>query len=64
MFERLILEINQAGLSWLTILAKCENFRAANREFAIARVAKFQRAIALACSPTRASSATALRSTL
>ena len=26
LFERLILEINQAGLSWLTILKKKENF--------------------------------------
>src|SRR6202171_3447221 len=29
LFERLVLEINQAGLSWLTILSKRENFRAA-----------------------------------
>ena len=29
LFERLVLEINQAGLSWLTILAKQENFRRA-----------------------------------
>jgi len=29
LFERLVLEINQAGLSWLTILRKREGFRAA-----------------------------------
>src|SRR2546423_15062687 len=29
LFERLILEINQAGLSWLTILKKREAFRRA-----------------------------------
>lgn len=29
LFERLVLEINQAGLSWLTILKKREAFRAA-----------------------------------
>ncbi len=27
LFERLMLEINQAGLSWLTILKKRETFR-------------------------------------
>src|SRR5512141_1064261 len=29
LFERLILEVNQAGLSWLTILQKREGFRQA-----------------------------------
>src|SRR5580765_2217572 len=29
LFERLVLEINQAGLSWLTILKKREAFRRA-----------------------------------
>ena len=29
LFERLVLEINQAGLSWLTILKKAEGFRRA-----------------------------------
>ena len=33
LFERLILEINQAGLSWLTILRKREGFRRAYGEF-------------------------------
>ena len=29
LFERLVLEINQAGLSWLTVLKKREAFRRA-----------------------------------
>ncbi len=41
LFERLVLEINQAGLSWLTILKKQEAFRAAFDGFAIERVARF-----------------------
>ncbi len=41
MFERLSLEAFQSGLSWLTILRKRENFRAAFRGFDIAAVAGF-----------------------
>ena len=41
LFERLVLEINQAGLSWLTILKKRAAFRQAFRNFAITRVARF-----------------------
>ncbi len=41
LFERLVLEINQAGLSWITILKKAENFRRAYDAFEIARVAKY-----------------------
>src|SRR5579859_3348481 len=41
LFERLVLEINQAGLSWLTILAKRENFRAAYDSFEVERVAAY-----------------------
>ena len=41
LFERLILEINQAGLSWLTILKKKEGFRAAYDAFDIDRVAAY-----------------------
>jgi DNA-3-methyladenine glycosylase I len=41
LFERLILEINQAGLSWLTILKKREDFRRAYHGFAIERVARY-----------------------
>jgi len=41
LFERLILEINQAGLSWLTVLQKRPAFRAAFAEFDVDRVAAF-----------------------
>ncbi|HEX4934668.1 MAG TPA: DNA-3-methyladenine glycosylase I [Gemmatimonadaceae bacterium] len=41
LFERLVLEINQAGLSWLTILRKREHFTRAYHDFAIARVARY-----------------------
>ncbi|MGH9421203.1 MAG: DNA-3-methyladenine glycosylase I [Thermoanaerobaculia bacterium] len=41
LFERLVLEINQAGLSWLTILKKREAFRAAFANFDIDKVARF-----------------------
>jgi DNA-3-methyladenine glycosylase I len=41
LFERLVLEINQAGLSWLTILNKREAFRAAFAGFEVDRVAAF-----------------------
>jgi DNA-3-methyladenine glycosylase I len=41
LFERLILEINQAGLSWITILKKAENFRKAYSNFKIERIAKY-----------------------
>jgi DNA-3-methyladenine glycosylase I len=41
LFERLILEINQAGLSWITILKKAENFHKAYHSFEIDRVAKY-----------------------
>src|SRR5512133_3569724 len=42
LFERLMLEINQAGLSWITILKKAENFRRAYDGFDIATVAAYQ----------------------
>jgi DNA-3-methyladenine glycosylase I len=41
LFERLVLEINQAGLSWLTILRKREAFREAYAGFAVEKVARF-----------------------
>lgn len=41
MFERLCLEAFQSGLSWLTILRKRDNFRAAFRGFDIEAVAAF-----------------------
>ena len=41
LFERLVLEINQAGLSWLTMLKKRDGFAAAFANWDIARVAAF-----------------------
>ncbi len=41
LFERLALEINQAGLSWLTVLKKREAFNAAFAGFDIDKVAAF-----------------------
>ncbi len=43
LFERLVLEINQAGLSWLTILKKKEAFQKAFRNFEVANVAVFKK---------------------
>jgi DNA-3-methyladenine glycosylase I len=40
-YERLVLEGFQSGLSWLTILRKRENFRKAFADFEIERVARF-----------------------
>ena len=42
LFGRLILEINQAGLSWETILNKQENFERAYVHFDIDKIADFQ----------------------
>ena len=41
LFERLILEINQAGLSWNLILKKAQGFREAYANFSIDAVAAF-----------------------
>jgi DNA-3-methyladenine glycosylase I len=41
LFEKLVLEGFQAGLSWLTILRKRENFRRAFKGFDIEKVARF-----------------------
>lgn len=41
LFERLVLEINQAGLSWLTILRKRPAFAAAYEGFDVDRVAAY-----------------------
>lgn len=41
LFERFILEINQAGLSWLTILRKRPHFLRAYHRFNIEKVAKY-----------------------
>jgi DNA-3-methyladenine glycosylase I len=42
LFERLVLEINQAGLSWDTILKKQANFKKAYKNFNIKKVAAFK----------------------
>ena len=41
LFERLVLEINQAGLSWITILKKADHFQRAYMGFNIEKVAAF-----------------------
>jgi DNA-3-methyladenine glycosylase I len=41
LYERMVLEGFQSGLSWLTILRKRENFRAAFADFEIEAVARF-----------------------
>ena len=41
LFGRLILEINQAGLSWSTILKKADNFRKAYSNFNIRKIAGY-----------------------
>jgi DNA-3-methyladenine glycosylase I len=44
LYGRLILEINQAGLSWTTILKKQENFKKAFHNFSITKVASYKEA--------------------
>ena len=44
LFERLVLEINQAGLSWETILRKRANFQAAYGRFDVDTVAAYGQA--------------------
>ena len=41
LFGRLLMEINQAGLSWDTVLNKAESIKAAYADFDIATVAAF-----------------------
>ena len=41
LFEKLVLEGFQAGLSWITILRKRENFRKAFHNFDAARIARY-----------------------
>src|SRR5438105_3442429 len=41
LFERLVLEINQAGLSWLTVLQKRAAFHAAFAGYDADRIARF-----------------------
>ena len=42
LFGRLLLEINQAGLSWTTILKKQENFRKAYANFDVKKVSEYE----------------------
>ncbi len=44
LFERLAFEINQAGLSWITILKKADNFRRAYHNFDLETVASYSEA--------------------
>lgn len=41
LFERLVVEINQAGLSWLTILKKRDGFRRAYDGFDVVKVSRY-----------------------
>jgi DNA-3-methyladenine glycosylase I len=41
LFERLMLEINQAGLNWILILRKQQNFKKAFDNFNVDKVAKY-----------------------
>jgi len=41
LFERLVLEINQAGLSWLTVLRKRDNFRSAFDGYVLDKIAAY-----------------------
>jgi DNA-3-methyladenine glycosylase I len=41
LFERLILEINQAGLSWILILKRAKGFRKAFHKFNIKKIASY-----------------------
>ena len=59
LFEFLVLEGAQAGLSWDTILAKRENYRIALDNFDAAKVAKYTDAKCAKLCFTKASSATA-----
>jgi DNA-3-methyladenine glycosylase I len=43
LFERFVLEINQAGLSWITILKKADNFRRSYNNFDIDKVASYSK---------------------
>lgn len=44
LFRKLVLDMNQAGLSWQTILNKMENFDQAYEQFEIEKVANFDAA--------------------
>jgi DNA-3-methyladenine glycosylase I len=59
LYEMLVLEGAQAGLSWTTILRKREGYRRAFAGFDAARVAAFERPTARGCWRMRVSCATA-----
>ena len=61
LFEMLILEGAQAGLSWTTILRKREGYREAFDDFDVDRVARYTPARTSGCWRTRRSCATAPR---
>ena len=58
LFEFLILEGAQAGLSWDTVLRKRENYRVAFDNFDAEKIAFYDDENALNCCKTKASSAT------
>jgi DNA-3-methyladenine glycosylase I len=58
LFEKLVLEGFQAGLSWITILRKREHFRKVFDGFDPVRIAAYGDDKVAACSPTPESSAT------
>ena len=62
LFEKLVLEGFQSGLSWLTILRKRDNFRKAFATFDFERVARFGEKDVERLLQDAASSATAARS--
>ena len=62
LFEMLILEGFQAGLSWITILRKRDNFRRAFDRFVPARIAAYDAPRSRRSWPIRASCAIAPRS--
>lgn len=62
LFELLILEGAQAGLSWITVLKKREAYRRAFAHFDPAKVARFDAKKRSALIRTKVSSATASRS--
>jgi len=41
LFERLMFEINQAGLNWILILKKQHNFRKAFENFSVAKISEY-----------------------
>ena len=54
LFEFLILEGAQAGLSWQTVLNKRENYRKSFDTFDVGKVARYGAKMSIGCSPIRA----------